>query len=147
MTGDTPERGFTEDGVFWHGTREELEAWKEYKKRKALAFVGLVYSVSWYPDGDGWMEVYLPERHHAETPEIAAEVKFFSEASQYGIDGGRVSKLAITRRRTDILKQVVGQPHERLEVLYNYDRGLDVDRLGKSVEARRLYQIILDELN
>ncbi|MCC6678621.1 MAG: hypothetical protein IT436_15920 [Phycisphaerales bacterium] len=147
MTSDTPESGFTEDGLFWTGTREELEAWKQYKQRKALAFVGHGYSVSWYPDGDAWMEVYLPERHHAETPEILADIKFFRDPSSFGIDGGRVSKLCITRRRTDVVKQAMGRPYERVEDLFNYDRGPDTDRLRKSVEARKLYQIVLRELN
>lgn len=140
--------GFSDDGVWWMGSREELEAWKKYKKRKALAFVERGYSVSWYADGGGWMTVYLPERDYASAPELSAELKFYGKASEYGIDGGMISKLMIQERRTDILKQLRDPSKgERVRTLYNYDRGLDLDRLAASPVARTLYQIILDELN
>ena len=57
-------------------------------------------------------------------------VKHYEEGSQFGIDGGRISKLTIRKDGTE---------------LYNYDRGLDFDRLddyGKTV-----YIKILEEYN
>jgi hypothetical protein len=136
-----------EGGVRWEGTRKELEVWKRYKKTKAVSFVERGYSVSWYPDGDNWMQVYLPERHHAKAPEMLAEVKFYGHASKYGIDGGMVSKLSITETRTDLAAYVLGRPWKRSRVLYNYDRGPDVNRLRTSPEALRLYGAVLEELN
>src|SRR5262245_45403513 len=90
--------GFEEDGFYWEGTREELDAWKQYKKRKALAFVGRGYSVEWYPDPDGWMDVFTPERFQIKAPEYRASIKFYSEPSPYGIGSGRISKLSITKK-------------------------------------------------
>ncbi len=139
--------GFDEDGLRWEGTREELEAWKRYKKTKALAFVERGYSVSWFPDGNNWMSVYLPERQHARAPEILAEVKFYGHPSKHGIDGGMVSKLSITSTRTDLIGMVLGRPPEQSCVLYSYDRGLDVNHLQTSPDARRLLDSILEELN
>lgn len=146
MTGAESE-GIREDGVLWMGTRAELEAWKRYKQKKALAFVERGYSVGWYPDGDGWISVYHPERWHARAPEVRADIKVFGRASRYGIDGGMVSKLTIAERRTDILRNLLGPGGETVRVLYNYDRGLDVDRLDESPAATALYRGILDELN
>lgn len=139
--------GIREDGVLWMGTRAELEAWKRYKQKKALAFVERGYSVGWYPDGDGWISVYHPERWHARAPELRADIKVFGRASEYGIDGGMVSKLTIAERRTDILRKLLGPGGETGRVLYNYDRGLEVDRLDESPAATTLYRAILDELN
>ena len=53
-------------------------------------------------------------------------VKHYEEGSQFGIDGGRISKLTIRKDGTE---------------LYNYDRGLDFDRLddyGKTVYIKIL---------
>lgn len=136
-----------EDGVLWKGSHESLEAWKEYKRQKAMKFVQRGYSVEWTPDGYGFMAVYLPERHYAKKPEIRATVRFFDQPSKYGIDRGKISKLTIQLRRTDVLKAAIGAPHERIETLYNYDRGEDVDRLNESHVARRLFDAIYDELN
>jgi len=136
-----------EDGIRWEGTRQELEAWKQYKRSKALAFVERGYSVGWYPDADNWMQLYIPERHHARTPEILAEVKFYGHPSVHGIDGGMVSKLWITQTRTDLVAMALRKPCEHVRVLYNYDRGPDVNRLRTCPEALRLYGAILEELN
>ena len=84
-----------EDGVLWYGTREELEAWKAHKKAMAIRFVERGYSVAWTNDGDGYLEIYVPERQFAGFPELRASVKFFGKPSQYGIDQGRVSKLTM----------------------------------------------------
>lgn len=140
-------QGFEEDGVLWMGTREELDAWKKYKKRKALAFVEQGYSVEWYPDGDGWMGVYHPERWYARTPELRADVKFFGRASMHGIDGGMISKLSIQETRRGTFRDLVVPGSSSVRTLYNYDRGLDIDHLSLSPDASRLYYAILEELN
>ncbi len=128
------------------GTRTELEDWKKYKQEKATAFVSLGYSVSWYPDGDNWMEVYHPQRHQANEPELRASIKFFRDPSRFGIDGGRVSKLTIVTRDVDILQKVMGRPYETVETLFNYDRGADIDILDGHVSARKLCDIVLETL-
>ncbi len=144
---DEQKPGFYDEGMWWIGAREELDAWKKYKQRKALAFVERGYSVSWYPDGDNWMTIYLPERLHARAPELSAEVKVYGRPSEHGIYGGMVSKLAILERRTDPLKQVSSPGDEDVRTLYNYDRGLDFDRLNGHPAAMRLFYAVLDELN
>jgi hypothetical protein len=58
-----------------------------------------------------------------------------------------VSKLTITERRTDLIRQVLGKPYEHVRVLYNFDRGPDIDRLAHSPVARDLYNTVIDELN
>lgn len=130
------------DGDDWN-----LDDWVAYKKRKAHAFVDRGYSVEWSPDMDAWMGVYLPERHERRRPEVRADVKFYAEPSGYGIDNGRIAKLSIVTSRTDLIAQAMGRPFESIRVLYNYDRGLDVDRLATDREAQRLYRAVLDELN
>jgi hypothetical protein len=59
-------------------------------------------------------------------------VKHYDEGSEFGIDGGKVSKLTI-RKLNDSRD------------LYNYDRGLDVDCADD--EVRTVYNIILAKYN
>ena len=124
-----------------------LDDWVAYKKKKAHAFIDRGYSVEWYPDAYAWMSVYLPERFESRRPQVLAAAKFYMEPSGFGIDGGKISKLSITATRTDLLAQVAGRVFEKVQVLYNYDRGLDVDRLAANREAVRLYRAVMDELN
>ncbi len=135
------------EGATGGWTPEQLSAWLDYKQRKAVAFVERGYSVSWSRDPDNWMDVFVPERHHAQAPEVRASIKFFGSPSEYGIDGGMVSKLTIQRRTTDLLARVLGQPWERVETLFNYDRGPDIDRLREDATAHRIYHDVLEELN
>ena len=58
--------------------------------------------------------------------------KHYDEPSQFGIDGGKISKLTI-RRLSD------GKE------LYNYDRGLDFDILDEN--GKTAYLIILKQYN
>ena len=58
-------------------------------------------------------------------------VKHFEEVSEYGIDGGRVSKLTIRK---------VGESCD----LCNYDRGWDIKPTG---EVKKVYTIILEKYN
>ena len=59
-------------------------------------------------------------------------VKHYEEGSEFGISGGKVSKLTIRK---------VGESRD----LYNYDRGLDVDCADD--EVRTVYDIILSKYN
>ena len=60
-------------------------------------------------------------------------VKHYEEGSEFGIGGGKVSKLTIRK---------VGESRDDL---YNYDRGLDVDCADD--EVRTVYDIILSKYN
>ena len=57
-------------------------------------------------------------------------VKAYDEGSQYGIDGGRISKLTL---------KISG------EVVYNYDRGLDVPPQNEAAEMA--LAILMHEYN
>ena len=57
-------------------------------------------------------------------------VKAYDEGSQYGIDGGRISKLTL---------KISG------EVVYNYDRGLDVPPQNEAAEIA--LAILMHEYN
>ena len=56
-------------------------------------------------------------------------VKHYDSGSQYGIDGGKVSKMCIRK---------LGGSTD----LYSYDRGLDADELD--AEGRKVYEHILE---
>ena len=58
-------------------------------------------------------------------------VKHYEEGSQFGIDGGKVSKLTIRK---------VGETRD----LVNYDRGWDIEPEG---ELEAVYAIILTKYN
>jgi hypothetical protein len=59
-------------------------------------------------------------------------VKHYETGSEFGINGGKISKLTIRK---------VGESRD----LYNYDRGLDVDCAAD--EVRAVYSIILSKHN
>lgn len=61
--------------------------------------------------------------------------KVYGKPSQYGINGGPISKLTITRRGDDGFEKVV----------YNYDRGLDIP--ADDVAAELILEQILGELS
>ena len=63
------------------------------------------------------------------------EAKVYGEPSEYGINGGRISKLDIRRRDDNGLEQVV----------YRYDRGLDIQ--ADDVATELILERILGELN
>ena len=58
------------------------------------------------------------------------EVKHYGEGSHYGIDEGKISKLAI---------------YKDGKWVYNYDRGLDFDKLDEAGKAA--YTAILKQYN
>lgn len=62
------------------------------------------------------------------------EIKHFDEPSDYGIDGGRISKLWIAPKPGDFRDTIV-----------NYDRGWDVR--PKNADAKAVYKAILDKFN
>ena len=57
-------------------------------------------------------------------------VKHYEEGSQFGINGGRISKLTIRKDGTE---------------LYNYDRGLDFDNLD--ADGKVIYDELLKQYN
>jgi len=59
-------------------------------------------------------------------------VKHFEEGSQFGIDGGKISKLTIRK---------LGETRD----LCNFDRAWDVEPTGEDVET--VYAIILQKYN
>lgn len=105
------------------------------------------YSVSWYPDGDNWIEVFLPDRFHASAPELRAYVKFYGHPSPNGIDGGMVTKLSIHETHSMLTERLFGRAKGQTRMLYNFDHGPEVDRLSESPEASRLYHAVVEELN
>ncbi len=138
---------FDMSGISWVGSRDRGMLQLMYKKAKAHAFVERGYSVSWYPDGDGWMRVYLPERAYAKSPEIRAEAKFYSEPSPFGIRKGKVSSLVIMVSELNEAPDVLLGETKSGTMVYSFDRGLDVDHLHTDSRARELYDAILQELN
>lgn len=57
-------------------------------------------------------------------------VKYFEEGSEFGIEGGRISKLML--RRED-------------ETIANYDRGWDL--MPKDAEAQMVFKILMSKYN
>ena len=57
-------------------------------------------------------------------------VKHYEETSQFGIDGGKISKLSIRKNGKE---------------LYNYDRGLDFNKLDAS--GRLVFATLLEKYN
>lgn len=58
----------------WKWSEEELRAWIEHKRERALRLVEQGYSVEWKPKNDHWMTVYLPQRDQEQLPELRASI-------------------------------------------------------------------------
>lgn len=69
------------------------------------------------------------------------QAKVYDEPSEYGIDNGRVSKLAIMKTDT---RDVNSAYHPQL--CYHWDRGLDFKRKGTTIAFVREIVAILEEL-
>lgn len=65
--------------------------------------------------------------------------KVFMQPSTYGIDNGHVSKLAIGKSETR-------NPNSAFfpQMAYNYDRGLDFDRLGSGTLLKDIVKALTD---
>lgn len=131
--------------LVWSGSPESLDAWKHYKREKAIRFVERGYSVQWSPDASNYIEVYTPRRDDTAQPEMRASVLFFNQASKYGINGGKISKLHIRVR--EIGRDYKDRPVFSWNTLYNYDRGPDVNRLSESPMGHALFEAVVAELN
>lgn len=79
-----------------------------------------------WENGGNWRKI-VPEEKRSE---LNADILQFDEPSQYGIDGGRISKLCITNKKG--------------EWLANYDRGWDVK---PSEEIKDFYEEIIEQFN
>ena len=121
------------------------EAWKEYKRDKAIRFVLLGYSVQWAPDISNHMEVYTPQRDDAAQPGMRASVLFAADPSRVGINGGRILKLHMQIRQVG--RDFRGRPIVSWETVYYYDNGPDVNKLGEHPLAQKLFAAVIAELN
>lgn len=124
------------------GTRRALARWKHYKRRTALALVARGYSVEWYPDGTNRIDVYVPERLNAGTPEVRARVQFYMEPSRFGINGGRISRLRILELNSSAIERST-----RAETVFCYDRNGQFDHLFEHPVALELYRTVVDVLD
>ena len=85
--------------------------------------------------GQGWLRI--------EKDGMVAEVLRFENGSQYGINGGRISKLWIGEKEEF---RVTGVSMSwRCKWLANYDRGWDMQPRG--VKAKQFYNKIVKQYN
>lgn len=68
--------------------------------------------------------------HKGNIGEYTYEAKVYGEGSQYGIDEGKISKMSIRKNGKE---------------LYNYDRGLDFNRLD--TDGEEIYATLLKKYN
>lgn len=135
--------------MLWLGTREQLDAWKQYKRAAARAFVEKGYSVQWAPDPSDWFDVYMPERPYARALEVRAETRLFP-TDGVGLKGSRVRSLTIYLRELASVAQPVDDrsvlwKEEHVSVVFNTGKQR-VDRLDDHSAARALYDVVLEEL-
>ncbi len=109
---------------------------------ETIKLTALGYRVEWRLASRHWVWVVSPQRDIPYRPLVWAEAKVFWVPSQFGIVGGRISKLRIMT-----LYRPCPDCCGAEEVLFRYDRGLELDRLGENRRAMRLYSDLLRELN
>lgn len=80
----------------------------------------------------GWITAIIENRW--------CQAKVYDESSSYGINNGRVSKLAVAKEGIAALGAGTGLPYfDNLD--FNYDRGLDFDNLKDGVLDRIVNQL------
>lgn len=129
------------------GTAAHRAEWTAYMKRQAERIRDHGYAARWNSRDGEWLEIAYREPAMPGQSVLHASVKFFMEPSEYGIEGGRVSKLMVRRHTSDLLGEVLGQPRRPATILYSYDRGLDTDDLEEDRAAYNFFRAILDALN
>lgn len=102
----------------------------------------LGYRVEWRLAGATWFRVVSPHRDIPYRPLVWADAKVYPEPSEYGIEHGRIAKLVIAT-----LYRPAPDCCGAEDVLYRYDRELELNRLMENRRAMRLYFDLLRELN
>lgn len=87
--------------------------------------------------GLGWLRL--------EKDGMVAEVLRFDNGSQYGIDGGRISKLWIGEKEEFGISAPGFKRTWRWKWFANYDRGWDMQPRG--IKAKQFYNEIIKEYN
>ncbi len=122
--------------------------WNTYRQHRIEALQHQGYLVR-APANDNWIHVGAIESPGATQAEsyLAAQAQHFQVPSRFGIDEGRVSRLYIARYQRPTCRQLfLRSKPDRVE-LYNFDRGLDYNRLKDDEGARKFYQDLVDLLN
>lgn len=112
-------------------------SWIEYRLKKAQALRAHGYFVELPARQQYWMNITQIGQRLMLVPILQASAKIYPEASEFGIDNGRISKLSIRELQLD---------GKYIEV-FGYDRGHYRDELESTTPARALYEKILKELN
>jgi len=129
----------------WDGDPNEIKSWINYKRERAIEFINKGYSVSWVPDPTNYMSIFTSPKL-GKSEYIIGDAVFFPQPSQYGIDEGAVSKLTILKYDGGLESLVLGV-RPKAEILFNYDRGHDINRLSQSKSAQNLYDDMISVLN
>lgn len=77
-------------------------------------------------------EIRIPAKDSSRYVDFKYQMKHFEEPSEFGIDGGRVSKLFLRETKSG-------------EIACNYDRGWDIE--PTSTEAETAYKILIMKYN
>lgn len=119
--------------------------WIAYKHIKAAMLQQQGYEVRGGAARDHWLNVGAA----GATPDhfYHANVQFYQEPSRYGIDDGKVSRLWIARYEVPTWIDVFHSNRPGHSVVYNFDRGEDVDSLKQHSKAKELYQALIELLN
>lgn len=118
------------------------ESWAAYKLKKGRGLSARGYRVYATSTSDHWMRVVIPQGRIYCPRRVWADVKFFSEPSEYGIDGGRISKLTI-----ETIMEIGVGGFRPGKTLFCFERGPMVNRLKWNRKANQLYGDLLRELN
>ncbi|MBI1827317.1 MAG: hypothetical protein HY287_03950 [Planctomycetes bacterium] len=116
--------------------------WKDYKRCKIEALAARGYQVHCHSATNHWLQLGAPRIAWSNDPWIRADVKFYFVHSEHGVSGGRISKL-----RIETLEDRGVGGFAPGETLFDFERGLHLDRLIENSRAKKLYDDIIEELN
>lgn len=124
----------TDEGEIWD--------WDDRMDGHAAKLATLGYRLdrrlSWVP----WVWVVSPESETPYRPLVWAEALVFLVPSQFGIEGGRITKLSI-KTYSEHGPDCCGAE----EMLFRFDGGLKVNRLAGNQRAMTLYRDVMRELS
>lgn len=124
----------------------EADPWPAYRSRCVERLVGAGFSVEPAGRRSHWIEVATFGSPRSESY-LAAGALAFQDPSEFGLERGRISKLWITRYFRPTCRELYFKESAASHVLYNFDRGPDIDRLDTDKAAAKMYRTLVDILN
>lgn len=124
----------------------EADPWPAYRGRCVARLVEAGFTVEPAGRRQHWIDLAVFGSPRAESY-LAAGALVFQDPSEFGLERGRISKLWIARHHRPTCRELYFKESADSHTLYNFDRGLDINRLATDKAAAKMYRTLVDILN